>query len=333
MDDALDAARAELVELGVDTGIAAEAPPDSFARLAAEQSLWGGPPTLTAADVAARADLDEETVRRLWLRLGFPDPGHRKAFRDGDVVVFGLARAGIDLFDPEEIEKFSLVIGMAARRITEAASALALDRLARLDLPPAEALTQRSVATVLLRSVAEDLVPAVLKHSIQAGLAFNALVAAEGGGRMCVGFCDLSGSTSLLNSTTASAAMEALAGFEIEANNLVVRRRGQLVKFVGDEVMYSAASPADALAIGRGLLEWVAGNPVLHSARVGVAVGDVIRRDGDLFGPTVNRAARFTALAEVGALLVDAALTSEGVEELVKVRGFPDPVPVRVLES
>jgi adenylate cyclase len=332
MDDALDAARAKLVELGVDTDAAAEAPPDSFARLAAQQSLWGGPPTLTVAEVAARAGLDEETVRRLWLRLGFPDPGNRKAFRDADVVVFGLARAGIDLFDIEEIETFSLVIGMAARRITEAASALALDRLARLDLPPPETLAERNVATVLLRSTAEDLLPAVLKHSIQAGLEFNALVASEGDGRMCVGFCDLSSSTALLNSTTASTAMEALAGFEIQANDLVVRRHGQLVKFVGDEVMYSAASPVDALAIGHGLLEWVAGHPVLHTARAGIAVGDVIRRDGDLFGPTVNRAARLVALAGPGTLLVDARLTDEGVEELLKVRGFPDPVPVRVLE-
>ena len=59
----------------------------------------------------------------------------------------------------------------------------------------------------------------------------------------------------------------------------------------------------------------------------------VLQRDGDLFGPTVNRAARLVGLAAPGSMLVDAAMTSDGIEELVKVRGFGDPVPVRLLAA
>jgi adenylate cyclase len=162
-------------------------------------------------------------------------------------------------------------------------------------------------------------------------LEFSAEREVEGGGRLSVGFCDLSGSTVLMNSADARDVLGAVARFQFEANEIVVRHHGQLVKFVGDEVMFSVAAPAGAIAIGRELLAWVAGNATLDSARVGCAVGDVVQRDGDLFGPTVNRAARLVALATPGSLLVDASMTGEGTEELVKVRGFGDPVPVRAL--
>jgi adenylate cyclase len=301
-------------------------------RLAYEQYLWGSPPTLTAADMAARTGVDPATVRRLWVRLGFPDPGDRRTFRDADEVIFRLGAAGIELFGTEEIEAFSLVVGMSVRRLTEAASSLSTGRLDALELTLSERLTRGAVATDLLRSVAEDMVPLVLLHTLQSILEFSSDLEVEGGGRLCVGFCDLSGSTVLLNSADAGAVMDALAQFQIAANEVVVQHRGQLVKFVGDEVMFTVPAPAEAIAIGRDLLRWVADNPKLDSARAGLGVGEVVQRDGDVFGPAVNRAARLVALTEPGTLLVDAELTDEGIEELVKVRGFPDPVPVRVLE-
>jgi adenylate cyclase len=217
------------------------------------------------------------------------------------------------------------------RKITDAASALSVSRLDNLGLTLSERLEQGSVATTLLRSVAEDMLPLLLLHNLGAVLEFSAEQEMEGGGRLSVGFCDLSGSTMLMNSPDARGVLDAVARFQFEANEIVVRHHGQLVKFVGDEVMFSVAAPAGAIAIGRELLHWVGGNDALESARVGCAVGDVLQRDGDLFGPTVNRAARLVALASPGSMLVDAAMTTDGVEELVKVRGFTDRLPVRTL--
>ena len=57
-----------------------------------------------------------------------------------------------------------------------------------------------------------------------------------------------------------------------------------------------------------------------------------MQRDGDVFGPTVNRAARLAAAASAGTALVDAALTEEGFPETISLRGFVDPVAARVLE-
>jgi len=97
--------------------------------------------------------------------------------------------------------------------------------------------------------------------------------------------------------------------------------------------MYTVAAAGDAIAVGRALLAWVADHATLGSARVGVAIGAVMQRDGDLFGPTVNRAARLTAAAATDTILVDAALTTEGSAHTVELRGFAEPVSVRALYS
>jgi adenylate cyclase len=170
-------------------------------------------------------------------------------------------------------------------------------------------------------------------HAFAATVDFNTLVQAEGEGRVCVGFCDLSGSTDLLNSSASLRAMEALAAFEVVANDLAVRHGGHVVKFVGDEVMYTVAAADDAIAVGRALLAWVADHVTLGSARVGIAIGAVTQRDGDLFGPTVNRAARLTAAAAPDTMLVDAALTEAGTPATVELRGFAESVAVRVLRT
>jgi adenylate cyclase len=331
MEDELAAAREVLREHGVADEVVETASGNEVFRLAYEQYLWGGPPTMTAAEMGARVGFDDTTVRRLWVRLGYPDPEERTVFRAADEITFRLAHAGTELFGMEEIEAFSLVVGMAVRKITDAASALSVARLDEMGLTLTQRLEQGSVATTLLRSVAEDMLPTLLLHDLQSALEFGADLAVDGGGQLSVGFCDLSGSTMLLNSADARGVLDSLAQFQIAANEVVVQHRGQLVKFVGDEVMFTVAAPAGAIAIGRDLVTWVDENPKLDSARVGCAVGDVIQRDGDVFGPTVNRAARFVALASPGSLLVDAAMTDEGVEEQVDVRGFPDPVPVRGL--
>jgi adenylate cyclase len=323
--------RSTLERLGVPPEVADGADATTLVPLVYDHYLWGGPPTMTAADIGARTGFDAETVRLLWVRLGFPEPGDRAVFREADEVIFGLAHAGTELFGIDEIEQFSLVVGMALRRITDAANTLAIGRLDRLDLGLAGRLEQGTVATNLLRSVAEDMVPTLLLHALQAVLDFTAQQETEGGGRLCVGFCDLAGSTTLLNSERSPDVLAALGRFQIEANDIVVRQRGQLVKFVGDEFMFSVPAPAGAVAIGRSILHWVDAEPALDTARVGIAVGDVTQRAGDLFGPTVNRAARLAGHAEPGTLLVDADLVDEGPEIRVELRGFADPVRARVL--
>lgn len=78
---------------------------------------------------------------------------------------------------------------------------------------------------------------------------------------------------------------------------------GPPVKWIGDEVMLSFPGPETAIeALGR-LLPACRREPRLPLTRAGLNHGPVIRRGGDLFGSTVNIAARVTALASAGQLL------------------------------
>ncbi|HEV7168191.1 MAG TPA: adenylate/guanylate cyclase domain-containing protein, partial [Micrococcaceae bacterium] len=76
---------------------------------------------------------------------------------------------------------------------------------------------------------------------------------------------------------------------------------------------------------------------VLPEARVSLVWGRILSRLGDIYGPTVNLAARLTALAEPGTVLIDSA-TAASLEHddrfvldhqpVQNVRGFGEIRPV-----
>src|SRR5213596_4099314 len=89
----------------------------------------------------------------------------------------------------------------------------------------------------------------------------------------------------------------------------VRRYDGRIVKFIGDAVL--AEFPSTALAVqagavlSRAYLEQSAATGHAHSLTVGVHVGDVaVGGDGDLYGDTVNAAARIQQAAEPGQVAV-----------------------------
>ena len=333
MDAEIVAGRSALLKLGVDEALVDARNPDDWPRLALEHALWGSmQPEFTAVDIARQVGLDPATVRRWWMRLGFPDPGDRVEFRTVELELFRAAASGRAFFGEDAIEHFIVMLGLSARRISEAAVTLVIGQAGdQAEQSLHESIETGAVTGALFRLLPDVVLPPVLGRGLEA--ANNAALAqAESGDPTCVGFCDLVGSTELSNAPDPAPAMAALAAFEVAANDLAVRYGGRVVKFVGDEVLYTTISPDNAVSIGRALLDWVHLHPTLGAARVGIAVGEVVQRDGDVFGPTVNRAARLAAAASAGTALVDAALTEEGFPETISLRGFVDPVAARVLE-
>jgi predicted ATPase/DNA-binding SARP family transcriptional activator/class 3 adenylate cyclase len=87
------------------------------------------------------------------------------------------------------------------------------------------------------------------------------------------------------------------------AGGELVRRKGE-----GDSTFSVFAHPADAVAAAMvlqaavGAEEWPTASPL--RVRVGVHTGDAEPRDGDWYGPAVNRAARLRALADGAQTLV-----------------------------
>jgi adenylate cyclase len=289
-----------------------------------EGQLWGASPSLTADDVASAIGRDENYVRRVWRLLGFPDPEGRVHFFPADVEFLRVQSAGDALFGTEYVDHMTRAVGAGTRNIMEATIALLPESFGDIaELPESEAGAIVSTATVLLNQLIHAL-PALLQHQAREALQFVATGVGSGERAMTVAFCDLVGSTLMANESPITTS-RAISEFETHAADEIAQRGGRLVKFVGDEVMFVTPHVDDAHDIALALLQWVAEHDHLSSARAGIASGPVVYRDGDVYGATVNLAARLTSLAEADAIVVADNLGDITVE----VRGFPQPIAIR----
>jgi adenylate cyclase len=125
---------------------------------------------------------------------------------------------------------------------------------------------------------------------------------------LCVGFVDLVGSTSLAEASSIADLGALLSEFEHLAYETVIEAGGRVVKLIGDEVLYTAPNPALGCEIALQLVRTLRHHDRLPAARAGLAAGAVMLRDGDVFGPVVNLAARVVAEAGPSEVVTSAAL-------------------------
>jgi class 3 adenylate cyclase len=108
--------------------------------------------------------------------------------------------------------------------------------------------------------------------------------------------------------------LAALTARRAIADGLIAEHRGRIVNTAGDSVLAEFPSVADSLSCAVAIQETVAkhNEPVPPGRqmrfRIGLHLGDVLARNGDLFGDAVNIAARLQALAEPGGICVSAAI-------------------------
>jgi adenylate cyclase len=127
---------------------------------------------------------------------------------------------------------------------------------------------------------------------------------------MTVGFADIVGYTTVARHADIEDLAALLEPFEEDTSAAVVSHHGQVVKTVGDEVLFVTDQPADAAEIALRLTSPDRDRKGLPALRVGMAAGRVLTRFGDVYGPVVNLAARLTSLARPGTALVDAELAA-----------------------
>jgi adenylate cyclase len=151
-------------------------------------------------------------------------------------------------------------------------------------------------------------------------------------------FLDLVGYTHLTEQqgdATAAALAETLA---VLVNRSSREHGGVPVKWLGDGVMVHYREPAEAVRSALSLVDQLpeAGLPPAH---VGVAAGPVVAQGGDYFGRTVNLAARISAHASAGQVLVSQSVADSAPPQGVRfvelgelpLKGFAR--PVRLLEA
>lgn len=135
-------------------------------------------------------------------------------------------------------------------------------------------------------------------------------------------FTDLQGSTSILDAVGQSAFMVLLTEHDLIIRRALVAAHGREVKHTGDGIMAAFDDVANALecsiAIQAGFEARSAEGltPELR-VRIGIAAGEPVDHNDDLFGSTVTMASRICDAADAGRIL-----TSDLVRDLGSERGF-----------
>lgn len=305
-----------------------------------------GEPKLTRGEIADETGMDRDDLRALWRSLGFAavedDDRH---FTDADVEALRAVAELRDVggFDDDLVRAMTRMIGQTFARLASWQGQLVVEVIGRSP----ELLTEDGGEHV--PELVQNLAPLVggLHDYVwrrQLAAYFRRVVANSGGQEgtstdMGVGFVDMAGFTTLTRRSSEAELRDVLGSFERLATDVVGGHRGQVVKTIGDEVLYVADDPHDAAIIALELVEAAAADDVLPDLRAGVAFGAVVSRLGDVYGQTVNVASRLTSVARTGAVLVDENLARrlDGSPDLVlrsmrpvSVRGYKHLRPSRL---
>ncbi|WP_206309322.1 adenylate/guanylate cyclase domain-containing protein [Streptomyces sp. A0642] len=320
------------------------APPDGDRpHRTVEEVLLGTGRVWTRRETAERAGVRPERTVQIWRALGFPTvDDDARVFTDGDVEAL---RAGERLIEAGVITEENET--MMARALGHHLSRLAewqvhtlwtwmehrsddpgagelMGHAAKL-LPEIE-LMQRHVWRRHLAAYADRLTADARERAAPppegaAGRKAEPAGPAPGGGPRgagdgdvrdrAVGFTDMVGYTRMTRGLDAFELARVLDRFESLTGDVVAEGRGRVVKTIGDEVFFVCESASDAAGIGLELTARSEAEAGLPQVRTGLARGAVLSRYGDVYGAAVNIAARLTAVARPGTVLVDTECAAE----------------------
>ena len=119
-----------------------------------------------------------------------------------------------------------------------------------------------------------------------------------------------------------AATLATLSSHRVIVDDLIASHNGRITGTAGDSVLAEFQSVVDALDCAMKMQDAIAvaseSQPTEHRLlfRIGINVGDVMVKDGDIFGDGVNIAARLETLADPGGICV-----SRGVRDHVRKMG------------
>jgi len=291
-----------------------------------EQALLGAPCELTREDVAAAVGIPVEQATALWTAMGFAEvPTGERAFTRLDVASLRQALALRDsgLVSEDSMRMLARSMGQHLARMAEAQ--VEVFRSMSAGGTVAEATSAAAVAAAEVLPRLEQIVAHVWRREFAAATA-RAFVAATEDGRplRCVGFVDLVDYTRSTRRWDTSTLERLLERFESETALRVTAVGGQVVKTLGDAVMFTTDDPGTAVEVVMQTIDAHSADDELPDVRGGIAFGTVLLRLGDVFGEPVNLASRLTEQARPRRLLVDErtaeALGSDGAYVLKRLR-------------
>jgi class 3 adenylate cyclase len=132
-----------------------------------------------------------------------------------------------------------------------------------------------------------------------------------------------------------------LASYRQVTDDFIARYGGRIFNTAGDAVLAEFPSALEAVRCAIDIQESLRTRNMAYPAsrqmsfRIGITIGDVVERDGDLLGDGVNIAARLEGLAEVGGICISRAVHEQVANKLSvqfadigaqEVKNIPTPV-------
>jgi adenylate cyclase len=132
-----------------------------------------------------------------------------------------------------------------------------------------------------------------------------------------------------------------LASYRQVTDDFIARYGGRIFNTAGDAVLAEFPSAVEAVRCAIDIQESLRTRNMAYppsrqmSFRIGITIGDVVERDGDLLGDGVNIAARLEGLAEVGGICISRAVHEQVANKLSvqfadigeqEVKNIPTPV-------
>ena len=315
--------------------------------LAGDLALRPGP-RMTPSEFAEKAGLTVDDVRRLALTIGRPvEDLEEPAFTADDVEGFRMFALGAAVFGEEAMLRFTRVVGASLARIADAAVSLfmsdveiPLNRADAGELALAKANLDAVGALRALPPGMEIMLRVHMEKSIERNRRGRAESSSPVTVVIAIGFVDLVGFTPLSQQMPVDELGAVVDEFEGVAHDTVASHGGQVVKLIGDEVMFVAVDATSASEIALGLVDRF-GKEGRVTPRGGVAFGEVLTRGGDYYGPVVNLASRVAELAVPNDILVTAEVRTRSERALAPLqfdqagrrmlKGFDEPVELFAL--
>src|SRR5437879_6407085 len=132
-----------------------------------------------------------------------------------------------------------------------------------------------------------------------------------------------------------------LASYRQVTDDFIAKGGGRIFNTAGDAVLAEFPSAVEAVRCAIDIQERLRTRNMAYppsrqmAFRIGITIGDVVERDGDLLGDGVNIAARLEGLAEVGGICISRAVHEQVVNKLSvqfadigaqEVKNIPTPV-------
>ncbi|MCF8608777.1 adenylate/guanylate cyclase domain-containing protein [Gordonia sp. HY285] len=265
--------------------------------------------------------IDPEYGEKIWTAFGFArQHSDAKLFSDADVAAFRLFARGAAQVDEAAQIATARTIGQSLARLADWQA----DQLTEFDQDPDVTWSINDMAKALNRI--QQLVWRLHLEIALEGSRSSHTDHADW--NTVIGFVDVVGYTSLSRQIDHHELNDLITAFEDRISAVVTRYDGQVIKTLGDGILFANPDPASSALTALDIAD-LSDEPPIPRLRIGLAHGEVLARLGDVFGEPVNIAARLCGSARPGKILIDENL-ADAIEDddRVRLRSIP-PLSVR----